>query len=41
MQGIIYIPNMKKEDPALTPEEITRRGGRVDWYIPPKFQYSE
>jgi hypothetical protein len=41
MQGIIYIPGMKKEDPALTPEEITKRNGRIDWYIPPKFQYSE
>jgi hypothetical protein len=41
MQGIIYIPGMKKEDPALTPEEITKRGGRVDWYETPKFKYSE
>jgi hypothetical protein len=41
MQGIIYIPGMKKEDPALTPEEITMRGGRVDWYETPKFKYSE
>jgi hypothetical protein len=41
MQGIIYIPGMKKEDPALTPEEITIRKGRIDWYEPPKFKYSE
>jgi hypothetical protein len=41
MQGIIYIPGMKKEDPVLTPEEITIRKGRIDWYEPPKFKYSE
>ena len=29
--GIINIPNKRKED-ILSPEEIDRRGGRIDWY---------
>ena len=29
--GIINIPNKRKED-VLSPEEIDRRGGTIDWY---------
>jgi hypothetical protein len=39
--GIINIPGLKKEDPALSPDEIVRRGGRIDWYSPPRFKFSE